>query len=72
MNTEKLDKLMDTVEPVIKMVAQSDIQIKILTKHYVKTMSELTHKTENEILEELKEIQEDVKEKEIEKIEKNQ
>ena len=71
MNKENIEKIMKSVEPIMTMTAESNIQVKTLTKHYIKSMGELMNKSENEIKAELKEIHSEVKQKEIEKIEKN-
>ena len=71
MNKENIEKIMKSVEPIMAMTAESNIQVKTLTKHYIKSMSELMNKSEDEIKAELKEIHSEVKQKEIEKIEKN-
>lgn len=68
MNKEDIEKLMKSVEPILTMTAESNIQVKTLTKHYVRTISQLTNKSEDEIVVELNEIHSEIKEKEISKI----
>ena len=68
MNKEDIEKLMKSVEPILTMAAESNIQVKTLTKHYVQTISQLTNKSEDEIMVELNEIHSEIKEKEISKI----
>lgn len=69
MNKESIEKLMKSVGPIITMAAESNIQVKTLTKHYIKSISELMNKSEDDILAELNEIQLEVKQKEIDKME---
>ena len=68
MNKEDIENLMKSVEPILIMTTESNIQVKTLTKHYVRTISQLTNKSEDEIMIELNEIHSEVKEKEINKI----
>ncbi|WP_298903190.1 hypothetical protein [uncultured Psychroserpens sp.] len=71
MNKENIEKLLSSVQPIITMVAESNIQVKTLTKHYIKTICELTNKTEKEVLKELTEIHNEIKKNELDKLEKN-
>lgn len=69
MNKEDIEELMKSVEPIITMAAESDMQTKALIKHYIQTVSELTGKSEKDITAELEEIHSKVKEQELKKIE---
>ena len=65
------DKFIKGLEPVMKMAAESHIWSKTLMRHYIKTISELTGKSEKKIKEEINEIFSEVKEESINKIKKD-
>ncbi len=58
-------------EPVMKMAVESDIWVKTIARHYKKTISELTGKSEEAIKDELNVIFEEIKEEQIKNIQKD-
>ncbi len=68
MNVEDIAK---GFEPVMKMAAESNLWVKTLMRHYRKSMSELTGKSEDSIIGELNELFEEVKEEQVNKIKKD-
>lgn len=68
MNTEDFIK---GFEPVMKMAVESEMWVKTLTRHYRKTISELTGKSEDTIKDELNVIFKEVKEENIKRIKKD-
>lgn len=50
------EKFIEGLEPLFKMTVDSNLWVKTLSRHYIKTISELTGKTEEEISAEMTEI----------------
>jgi RNase P subunit RPR2 len=49
-------KFIEGFEPLFKMTVYSSLWVKTLSRHYIKTISELTGKTEEEIKNEMNDI----------------
>jgi RNase P subunit RPR2 len=56
-----LENLIEAFEPMAKISMESSLWVKTLRKHYIKTISEISGKTEVEIIDELNVIYEQVK-----------
>ena len=56
-----LENLIEAFEPMAKISMESSLWVKTLRKHYIKTISKISGKTEVEIIYELNVIYEQVK-----------
>ena len=50
------EKFIEGLEPLFKMTVDSNLWVKTLSRHYIRTISGLTGKTEEEIKKEMDEI----------------
>jgi len=50
------EKFVEGLEPLFRMTVDSNLWVKTISRHYIKTISELTGKTEGEIKSEMNDI----------------
>jgi len=50
------EKFIEGLEPLFRMTVDSNLWVKTISRHYIKTISELTGKTEEEIKSEMNDI----------------
>lgn len=52
----KTEKFIEGLEPIFKMTVDANLWVKTLSRHYIKTISGLTGKSEEEIKSEMNDI----------------
>jgi hypothetical protein len=65
------EKFIEGLEPLFKMSVDSNLWVKTLARHYIKTISDLTGKSEEEIKSEMNDILAEVKAETEENIKKH-